>query len=171
MNTIILILRVVHVVAGVSWAGGAILMTGVVGPAFVAAGDPGQKFRQHISLKSNFSMFMGIAATLTFLSGAVILAILWNLTSGQYASTGSGLTLTIGAGLGTLAWLHGYFSQGRTTQKMRDLAEKMEATAGPPKPEQIQAMQAMGKSIGRSSAIGTIIIVITIILMAAAEYV
>jgi uncharacterized membrane protein len=53
------VLRFLHIMAGIIWAGGAILMNLVIGPAIGATGDAGRQFAGHLMEKT--AVFKGYA--------------------------------------------------------------------------------------------------------------
>ena len=78
MYILLILLRLIHVFAGVFWAGTAFAMSSQITPAVKASGEAGVKFMQQLGIKSNFSPVMGMAATLTFLSGLIMYIIFYN---------------------------------------------------------------------------------------------
>ncbi len=71
MAGLILFLRIVHIVGGVFWAGGAFVMAWFIEPAVRAAGDDGRRFMQRLGATGTFTRTMAAAA------GATVLAGLW----------------------------------------------------------------------------------------------
>lgn len=169
MPALMIALRLIHILCGVFWVGGTFLMVRFITPAVVAAGADGQRFMQHLGLRSNFSPFMGAMALLTSLSGLIMYGILSGFRAGWIAS-GYGLSLTIGGLAGLAALGHGFATQFRTTQKMKALAAEMATAGGPPKPEQIAQMQAMAASQARNGQILAIILGVALVGMSVAEY-
>ena len=64
----IIVLRIVHIGAGVFWAGGVMFMNVVVGPAIGGAGLEGVRVMQEMHRRHFFHKILG-AALLTILSG------------------------------------------------------------------------------------------------------
>jgi hypothetical protein len=170
MAILMIILRLVHILCGVFWAGGTFLMAGFVTPAVVATGPEGQKFMQQLGLRSQFSAWMGLMAVLTSLSG---LLLYWAVSGFRlgWITSGYGLSMTVGGIAGLAAFGHGSSTQFRTTQKMKALARDMAAAGGPPKPEQIAQMQAMAASQARNGQVLTAILAVALVGMSAAQYV
>ena len=65
-------LRIVHIVAGVIWVGGALIMAFFISPTIGATGEAGQKFVGHLMNHLKFSTRMMIASGLTILAGFIL---------------------------------------------------------------------------------------------------
>ena len=170
MGILAIILRLVHIFGGVYWVGASFFMMTILGPAAAATGETGKQFMQHLSLRSRMSDFIGAAAALTFISG---FALYWWLSdfSMGWISSPYGLTLTLGAIAGTIAWVYGFFAHGMKTKHMRALAAEMAAADGPPKPEQIAKMQQMAGEMQTAGLISFILVSLALIGMSIAQYV
>src|SRR3990172_9506529 len=69
MLTLLLVLRVIHILGGVFWAGSSFLLTGFIEPTVRAAGDDGRRFMQHFNSHSRFTAVVAAAAGATVLAG------------------------------------------------------------------------------------------------------
>ncbi|MBM2843609.1 MAG: putative rane protein, partial [Anaerolineales bacterium] len=112
MLTLLLVLRVIHILGGVFWAGSSFLMTGFIEPTVRAAGDDGRRFMQRFNATSRFSTLIAAAAGSTVLAG---LWLMWIVSGGSEAffQTGRGLGLTIGMLAGIIAFILGFVMQNR----------------------------------------------------------
>jgi uncharacterized membrane protein len=72
MIYLIWLLRIIHIVGGVFWVGGTLIMTFFVGPTAGATGEAGQKFVGHLMNNLKFSNRMAIASGLTILVDCMI---------------------------------------------------------------------------------------------------
>lgn len=102
-RTLTIVLRLIHILAGVFWVGAIFLIAGFLLPTVRSSGPEGGRFMQHLMLKRRLSVFLGIAALLTVLSGVTMYVRLSAATHGAWAGTGPG----IGYGVGGLAALLG----------------------------------------------------------------
>ena len=125
-STLIIILRLIHIFAGVFWAGSAFLMVSYVEPSVQAVGSSGQQFMRQLGLKSTYGVAMAVAATSTAISGLLLYDLVFDL-SGGILSTTRGLVITIGALAGLAAWVTGFAVQNRTMSKMKKLSNEIEA--------------------------------------------
>src|SRR5512133_1784190 len=66
------LLRIIHIVGGVFWVGGTLIMTFFIGPTIGATAEAGQKFVAHLMNNLKFSNRMSAAAGLTILAGAIL---------------------------------------------------------------------------------------------------
>jgi hypothetical protein len=96
------------------------------------------------------SRVLTVSGILTVLAGLL----LYYPTSGglnaAWLSSPHGITLTIGAIIGLLAFFHGIFVAGRTSAKMKVVADQILGTQGPPPPAALQEAQALGAKLGSS---------------------
>jgi len=79
--------------------------------------------------------------------------------------------LTIGALAAIVTFILGLAVTRPTLLRMGALGREMQSTEGPPKPEQMAAMQALQKRLATVGRTGAILLVITIIGMAVARYI
>jgi uncharacterized membrane protein len=167
--TLIIILRVIHIFAGVFWAGSAFMMVSYVEPSVLASGTIGQQFMRQLGMKSTYSVAMAVTATLTAISGLFLYDLVFDL-SGGILSTSRGLVITIGALAGLAAWITGFAIQFRTISKMKKITIEIEASEGPPSPDQMATMQALGERVSLGGRITAVLLVIALIGMSTAEY-
>ena len=170
MDVLMIVLRLVHVLGGVFWVGGTFFVVSLVQPTVKATGEEGKKFMQYLGTQSNMSMYLGIAATLTLLSGLWMYGNSFGFGSGWFA-TGYRATLTVGSVLGIIAWAMGYLTQARNAMKMKSIGEEIASAGGPPKPEQLLEMQALAEKMEKSGQVLAVLMALTVVAMSAAQYV
>lgn len=96
-GTLTIILRLIHILAGVFWAGTAFLIAGFLVPTMRATGREGGVFIQHLMQTRRLQMFLGMAMLLTVLSGVAMYARLAAATHGAWAGTAPGIAYGVGA--------------------------------------------------------------------------
>jgi uncharacterized membrane protein len=167
MNALMIVLRVIHVLSGVYWAGAAFFLVAVLSPTVQEAGPEGGRFMQRLAGGSRMGPRFTIAAILTVLSGIVIYVIRghWN-----GLGTPEGIVLAIGALAGLTAFGHGFAVQGRASQRMAALAKEMAARNGPPTPEQMAEAQALGAKLSRGAVTTAVLLIVAVLGMATFEY-
>ena len=69
------VLRFLHIVAGILWAGGAIALSLFIAPTMGAIGDAGKQFAGHLMGKTKFTMYMTVTAATTVLAGSILYGI------------------------------------------------------------------------------------------------
>ncbi len=170
MNWEYIILRFVHIVSGVFWAGTSILMTTVISPTVAGAGQEGGKFMLRMLKKSRYMMFISWASALTSISG---LLLYWK-TSGElnkdWLASGVGIGFTVGGLAGLAALAHGLLILSPTSKQVMALADGMESQGGPPSPEQGAEMGRLQKRLAVFGKVITILLIISVIGMATARY-
>ena len=170
MLTFYLILRFVHIVASVCWAGGSFIFFLFVEPTAKAMPPLGMQFVQHMAAKRRFNLFMTINSSLTVLSGALLL---WQSASGQWLAwlqTGPGLGFTLGSLAGIAVYLVGMFGVRPRATRLAQIGEAVQKAGGPPTPEQAAELQKLDKEMSTYSRIDFILVAVSLALMASARY-
>jgi hypothetical protein len=168
METWMVILRLIHIIAGIFWAGTTFFLVGYVAPSVQASGPEGQKFMQQLSFRSGMTSALLGTATLAALSGIIMYILLTDLDTAIMEGTYY-VVLLIGAVAGLAGWLVGYAIQYRTISKMKGIAAEIGASGGPPSPEQLAEMQALSQRVGLGSRITAVLLMIAIVAMAGAS--
>jgi uncharacterized membrane protein len=171
MDILLIVMRLIHILAGVFWVGGALFIAVFVEPTARALGPDGGKFMQHMVGARRLSTLMALAAVLTVLAG---LWLYWRASLGfalAWILAPSGLTLTIGALAGILGAVVGGAGTGRTSARMAALGRAMQAAGGPPQPAQLAEMQALQARLRQVGVWNAVLLVIAVAGMAMARYV
>jgi len=169
MNIYILILRLVHVFAGVFWAGGVMMMAYFIEPTTRAAGPEGSRFMQRLSA-SRFTPAMTLAAPLNVLAG---LLLYFNDSAGfrvEWILSPTGIGFTIGALAGLMAFVIGFFVTRPTIANLGVLGKEIQAAGKPPTPEQMTTLQGLQEKLTKASLQTSFAIVIAVLAMATARY-
>ncbi len=161
------IMRVIHIFAAAYWAGAAFFLVRVLLPTVQEAGPDGGKFMQRLGMSGRLSKGFAIASGLTVVSG---LLAYFPIYRGNPFASGPSAVLTIGAIFGILAFLHGMLVTAPVTRRSGELAKQMAARQGPPEPEQLKEAQALGAKLGTNATHSAILIGLSLLGMAAAQY-
>jgi hypothetical protein len=164
------VLRVVHILAGVFWVGAALMTFLFLQPTAREVGPAAGPFMAHLAGKKRLIDWVLRAAGLTILAG---LLMYWRVSGGldpDWIGSAEGIAITVGALCGIAA-----FSLGLTIVKpslMATLAigRDVAAGGGTPTPEQaakLQALQKRGKDVGQ---IIVPLLIVAVAAMAAARY-
>jgi uncharacterized membrane protein len=170
MDTYMVVLRVVHILAGVFWVGAALMTFLFLQPTAREVGPAAGPFMAHLAGKKRLVDWVLRAAGLTVLAG---LLMYWRVSGGldpDRIGSAEGIAITVGALCGIAA-----FSLGLTIVKpslMATLAigRDVAAGGGTPTPEQaakLQALQKRGKDVGQ---IIVPLLIVAVAAMAAARY-
>jgi len=166
----LIVLRFVHVVASVCWAGGGFTTYLFIEPTAKSLAPMGMQFMQHMAGKRRFNLFMVTNSTLTVLSGALLL---WHSTNGNlgtYMSTGPGLGFALGSLTGVVVYFVGMFGIGMRIGKMSKIGEEIEKAGGPPTPSQAAELEKLDKEVSIYSRIDFWLVALSLVLMGTARY-
>lgn len=104
----ILILRLIHILGGIFWLGGAVLMSFFLMPALASAGEAAGQVMAGLQ-RRRLMTAMPVAAGLTLLSGIRLMWIGSAAMNGAYFESPTGRTFAIGGILAILAFTVGMF--------------------------------------------------------------
>jgi len=165
-----LLLPVLHIGAGVFWAGGAIVFAGFVEPNASALGPAGIPFMQRLAGSSGYSKWMGVAAAVNTLAGVWLL---WLRSAGfspSWFATGFGLSLTLGAITGIAGAFVGFLVQAPTAARLGRVSQAVARTGGPPTRAQLAEITACQRRLRFGGRLTAVLLALTVIFMAAARY-
>jgi uncharacterized membrane protein len=166
MNYLVLVLRAVHILAGVFWVGSSLVFALFVGPAVAATADSGQKVMAHLVTRAAISMRITIAAILTVLAGAWLYWIDSGGLTSAWQRSGPGLGFGIGGLLATIGLVFGIMV-GRNNHILGSLAAEIQ---GKPTPEQLGRIQAAQGQLKVVGPISNIALILALLCMATARY-
>jgi uncharacterized membrane protein len=171
MNIYLLnLLRFVHVVAGILWAGAAVSYLFFVKPSVKAIGATGPHFMQNLMERRKYPIFMMSTSLLTILAGGVLY---WFSSGGfnaAWMASGPGIGFTIGSVASLVAFLAGGMGVGPTSEKMAALGGQIATSGKGPTPEQVVQMEVLEKRLNLAEQIDFIMLVIAMLTMATARY-
>ncbi len=166
MNSLVLVLRFLHILAGVFWAGASIMLASFIGPTIRATEQSGQIFARHLVLKTRFNSAIVSSAIVTLLAGAVLYWIDSDGLASAWVRTGPGIAFGTGAFFGLASFVFGaMIGQSNTA-----LAKLGEALKGPPTPEQLGQIQAIQKKLAWVGPVQLAAMLLAVALMATARY-
>lgn len=170
MVAYMILLRLIHIIGGVFWAGSSFMLVGFVQPAVQGAGPAGGQVMQQLMNKTRFPTIIAASSLATLLSGIL----LYERRSGGFSSswigTTAGLVLTIGAIAGIAASIVGGAIIGQTTARLTALGAELQSKAGPPDKAKLTEMKLLQEKLALWSRIGTVLLIIAIVSMAMADY-
>ena len=165
MQFILIALRLIHIVAGVFWAGSALMLTLIILPGMRKSGPGGERALP----MAHISQALSIAGLLTTVAGLLLYYLLSRFSWAWIASP-PGIGFTIGALAGTAAFLLGLLSTGPAGKKMGHLAGQMQAAGGPPKPEQLAVLERLRSKLATIGTWSTVLTTVALVLMSVARY-
>ena len=165
------ILRLLHIFAGIFWVGTTFFLEGFLQPTVRAAGAEGGQFMQRLVRHTRITQAMPLVALVTTLSGVLMF---WRVSGGlrgEWLTSGVGLALTVGSVTGIGAFVIGLFFQGPASKRMAQLGTQIAAAGGPPTAEQAAELEAMQAKLTVGARWSTVLMIISVAGMAAARYV
>lgn len=167
MNTELVTLRIVHILAGVFWSGAAVYLAFVLEPKLREAGDQIERAVLAQVSKLN-SVWITISAIVTIVAGFALISRTPGRSFEQLFDNGWGWAI----GLGLIASLIAFFLSGwvgaNTAKLRRSLTSSESDPANQLDPEQLTSLRSR---IALGSKINAIFVVIAVGTMAAARYV
>jgi uncharacterized membrane protein len=166
----LLVLRFIHIVASVCWAGGGFIFFLFVEPTAKALAPTGMQFVDHMVTKRRFSIFMVVSSTLTVLSGAVLI---WQHASGNwlsYVKTGPGLGFALGSMVGVAVYLVGMLGVNPRAIRLSKIGQEIQAAGGPPTPAQGAEMHKLDREMSALGLADFLLVALSLGLMATARF-
>ncbi len=167
MDVLMLLLRLIHMFAGVLWVGTAFFFILFLEPTIEAAGADGGKFMQRL-MQTRLAVTLSIASTLVVVSGLIMYWVASGGLQAAWIGSRAGIGLTIGGVAGVLAFVIGLLVQGPASARIAAVQKEIQAAGGPPSPAQMAAIGAQQKRISDGSRWGAVLMVIALIGMAIA---
>lgn len=165
-----ILLRLIHIISGVFWAGTVMAIAWFLLPAAQAIGQPGAAFMQQLMFQQRLRFFVLGTMLLTILSGLAMYGRLAMVTDGAWAASRTGMVLGIGAVAAIIAGGIGGGVVGRVGNKMMELGGRIQASGGPPTDAQKAEMDSYQRRIRSAFRIIAILLLIAVAAMASARY-
>jgi len=130
MNLFMVVLRLIHIGAGVFWAGGAIIVARFVIPSVQDAGPEGGKVVQALQ-KRGLMTALPAAAVLSMVAGLILY---WRDSAGSasaFSQSPSGIALSLGAAVSIVAFVIGITIMRPSTMKAGALAQTLPELTDP----------------------------------------
>lgn len=170
MDALMIVLRLLHIVLGVFWAGALFFLAWFLIPSVRDAGPDGAKVVQALQQRG-FMNVLPVVALLTILSGVILM---WRVSGGfqpEWSRSPLGMSLGIGAVVGVVAFVIGAGVMRPATMKANALSQTMaqlaEASARDARMAEIQSLRLRAAGAARWVAA---LLVITVVTMAVARY-
>jgi hypothetical protein len=168
MTTYIVLLRLVHILCGVFWAGATFMLAGFVEPVSHAIGPDGAKFMQRL-MGGKLPIALSITGPLTILAGILLY---WQDSAGlsaMWVLSNTGIGFTIGGVAGIAAFLIGMSISRPTAAKMAVLGNAIQSS-GKPSQEQMTQMHSLQGTMSKATLWNTALVSTALIAMAIARY-
>ena len=157
---VISVLRLLHIVAGLIWVGAAVMMSFYVEPASQRSGGDGARFLRNLYGKTNYSRMIPVAAIITTLAGLLLYGM---MSYHETMNSAMGMSITLGALFGLLAFGHGFFALWRSAGQYSDLVKSGDADEA--------ALQTLEDKLRRNGRVSMWLALVSLVLMAGARYI
>ncbi len=167
-----LVLRLLHILAGAAWVGMALFVGGFLIPALRAIGPAGGPVMQQIGQVRRLPAWIMTVALLTVASG---FGLYWRdsvgFSSAEWLGSGMGRTMGAGGIVALIAMIYGMTVVSPMGKRMAALADAMQQAGGPPPADRVAEMQRLQARMGKASVVVGVVLVLATSLMAVARYV
>jgi uncharacterized membrane protein len=167
-RAITIILRLIHILAGIFWVGTAFLLAGFLAPTLRATGSEGGRFMRHLMQQRRLQLFIGLAMGLTILSGLILYARISASTHGVWAGTAPGIAYGVGAVAAILGALTGLLISGAAGRRIAALGGSI--GPGSPSADQQAELGRLQARIGLGTRLSAGFLAIAAGAMAVARY-
>jgi hypothetical protein len=171
VDLLMIVLRVLHIGAGVLWVGTAAAFFLFVQPTLAALGqNAGQAFMTHVTRERRLTQVMIVATVTTVGAGAILYYIRWQQFGALWFQSGFGIGMTIGAVAALIAFAMGPTMIGRTIDRISGLGAEIGAAGGPPSAAQAQEMERLGRRMKTLLTVDFALLAVAVVFMAIARY-
>ena len=172
MDPLLIILRLVHIVAGVLWVGGAVFVFRHVEPTAKALGPQAGPFMTRLVETQKIGTYFMIVSGLTVLAGTWLF---WIDSAGDpmgwITRDGTGMTFAIGGLAAWIAFILGAVAVKPAVEEISAAGAAMRDAGGPPGPELVARMEAAQARMATLGKIDFTLLAIAVVTMAIARYV
>ena len=166
--SVIIILRIIHIVAGAFWVGGAVTTAFFLLPTVKATGPIGGQFAGALIQRTHLPEWLTVAGGLAVLSG---LLLYWDFYAGL-AWDGFQPQVVIGIGglLAILSLVLGIFVSRPAAGRMGAIGKAIQTQGTPPTPTQAAERDMLLARLTNFAMINAVLVVITATCMAIGRY-
>ena len=167
----LILLRLIHIVVGVSWAGAVVFIATFLLPTMRAVGPAAGPVMGHLTQVRKLPLYLMAGVLITVFSG---LALYWHDSAGfssAWMHSGPGKTFGLGAALGIIVAIMGMTINSPTAKKLGALGTVVYASGGPPTAAQAAEIQRLQDRLAGAMKVAAVLIVLATAAMAVARYV
>jgi uncharacterized membrane protein len=137
-RTITLLLRLVHILAGIFWVGAIFVIAGFLMPTVRATGREGGRFMQHLMQQRKLPVYLTIAMLLTMLSGFTLYGRVVSATNGAWAGTPPGIAYGFGGLSAVVGAVVGMLVSGPAARRLAAIGQRAGQSGGPSGEQQVE---------------------------------
>lgn len=165
-----LVVRVLHILCGVCWAGAAIMLAGFIEPVVRWMGPEGGRFIQRLMGPGRFGMFMTLTSLVVVASGIMMLWAGSGAEMRTWFASGYGRAIMAGSIIGTVAMVVGLGFNAPTAVRIARLSAEVEAAGGEPPAEKMAQIMALERRLHVAGIASAVLLTLCVVAMAAAHF-
>jgi len=168
-NTVMITLRVVHIVGGAFWVGALVFVARFLMPSLRAIGPQGAPIMDQLVRVRRLPIAMMGAAIMTILSGVILM---WQASGGfqpAWMATGPGRFFSMGGGLAILAAILGMAINTPAARRIGVITAAIQARGGAPSSEESTQLQKLQARVGVTAVVVAVLVVLATAFMASAR--
>jgi uncharacterized membrane protein len=171
-NAVMIVLRFLHIVAGVLWVGSAFLFVAIIGPSAAEVGpSAGPLLSVAVHKRKVVKVIEGLGGVTVLVGWIMWIRDAKDLHGvGNWVGTPLGLGITIGAVFATVAMFVGTFGVGKNVERLVSMGEQVAAGGGPPTPEQSAEIGRLQKTLEVAGKTDLVLLLVAVGCMATASY-
>ncbi len=170
MNTLMIILRLVHIGLGVFWAGAIFFLVIFLEPSVRAAGPDGASVARGLQ-KRQFLNVLPVAAALTIVSGLVLY---WRVSAGltrTWIAAPVGISLTVGGLASVIAFAIGVLVMRPATLRAMALGSELQQIPDGPAQDALRAkIQGLRTRARKGGRVVAVLLGVAVAAMAVGRY-
>lgn len=166
MDVVAIILRIVHIVSGVFWVGGAALFFFYLEPTMNKLGPDAEKFVDEMVNRRKVPIYFVTFSTLTVLAGVILY---WR-DFGGISTSPVGLALGLGGIAALVAWLGGNLLIPKTLGQLSGIVTEIKQAGGPPSGELASRLHATQERLRMIGLVDIALLIFAVAAMASARY-
>ncbi len=130
MNYLVIVLRLIHIIAGVFWVGSTHINHFFISPTVSATAEAGQEFMAHLVVNAHLSTRIAISAIVTVLAGGWLYEIDSKALTSARRNSGPGLGFGIGGLFAIIGLIFGLI-KGKYSRMLENLAVEIRGKPTP----------------------------------------
>ena len=170
-HSMFIVVRLIHIVVAVCWAGAVVFIAGFLLPTMKAVGHAAGPVMAHLTQVKKLPAFLMSGAIVTILSGVTLF---WydsvGFASDQWMHSGPGLAFSVGGTIGIIVGILGLVVNSPTAKKLGELGAAVRASGASPSAAQAAEMARLQNRLAGAMKVAAILLVIAAAAMAVARY-
>lgn len=170
-QTLMMWLRLLHILAGTFWVGSAITFAGFIYPAVRASGPAGPRVMRQLMYHRKLTLGFSLSAAVTVVTGVAMYAAIGAGGFSAWVQSPMGTTLGVGAIAALIAAGIGSGVAAPAGRRLQALSARMAMANGAPSAEHLAELARTQTTLGRASVASAVLLTVAAAAMATARYV